>query len=82
MHSDSTGPVQTDKRPGQRRSQHGNVRQARRLRVLEVGECQVEEIDDLEEQGPAEVGAAPEVDEAELEEVVVGEGCCEVRGCG
>lgn len=48
--------------------------------VAEVSEGKVEEVENLEEQGPAEVGAGPQMDEAELEQVVDREGCCEVEG--
>ena len=52
------------------------------LGVAEVGECELEPVDDYEEQGPPEVGAAPEVDEAEEEEIVGYEMRSKVAGCG
>jgi hypothetical protein len=82
MNSHGARPIQTHKGPCKGSSENGNVRQTRGLWVLEVRKGEIEEIDNLKEQGPAKVGAAPEVDEAELEEVVVGEGGGEVGGCG
>ena len=41
--------------------------------VLEVGEGEVEEVDDLQEEAPPEMRTDPEVDEAHLQQVVVGE---------
>ena len=69
MHRAGTNPVQRDKVPGQRTCYGAHVDGTRRGAVAEVGEGEVEEVDDDEQLGEPEVGADPEVDEAEEEEV-------------
>jgi len=47
------------------------TRVSRKLRrVTEIGHCQLEEIDDDQQQSPPEIASAPEMNEAEEEEVV------------
>ena len=58
------------------------MRKLRGSWVLEIREGEVKEVDDLEQESPAEVRAAPQVNEAELQEIVVREGGCEVGGRG
>lgn len=48
-------PVQADKGPSQWRCEHSNVGELGSLWVLEVGEGEIEEVDNLQQQGPAKV---------------------------
>lgn len=82
MDSDGAGPVQAHKGPCKGCRKDSDVCQLRCLWVLEVCKGEVEKVHDLEEQSPAEVRPAPQVDEAELQQVVVGEGRCEIGRCG
>ena len=58
-------PVQGDEVPGQRAGDGAHVDGARGGAVAEVGEAEVEEVDDEQQLGEPEVGTHPEVDEAE-----------------
>ena len=82
MHGAGSHPVQRNKVPCQRAGDGTDVDRAWGGAVAEVGEGEVEEVDDDEQLGEPEVGAHPEVDEAEEEEVggdVMG---ADVRGGG
>lgn len=63
-------PIQADEAHGERAGDDGAVHGPGGLGVAEVGEGELEEVEDVEEEGPAEVAAAPEVDGAEGEQVV------------
>lgn len=58
------------------------MRKLGRLWVLEVRKGKVEEVDNLEEQSPSKVGTRPQMDEAELQQVVVRECRCQVGSRG
>lgn len=60
-------PVQRDEVPRQRARDRADVDGARGGAVAEVGEAEVEEVDDEQQLGDPEVRAHPEVDEAEEE---------------
>jgi hypothetical protein len=86
MHSGSTIPVKCNERPGQWTSKNTNVCDdgrtgvSRKLRrVFEVREGQLEEIDNDQKQCPPEIASAPEVDEAEEQQVVGDEPWCQVQ---
>lgn len=81
IHGSRAYPVKCNEVPGQRPSHGADVDGARRRRVPEVRERQVEEVDDDEQLGKPEVAAHPEMQEAEEEQVrrdVVG---ADVGGC-
>lgn len=86
VHRLRANPVQCDKVPGQRSGHGSDVDRAGRSAVPEVGERQVEEVDDDEQLGEPEVRADPQVQETEEKEVrrdVVGAdvgGCIDVHG--
>lgn len=62
-------PVQRDEVPRQRASNRADVDGARCGAVAEVREAEVEEVDDEQQLGEPEVGAHPEVDEAEEKQI-------------
>jgi hypothetical protein len=62
-------PVQSDEVPGQRAGNRADVDGARGGAVAEVGEAEVEEVDDEQQLREPEVRAHPEVDEAEQQEI-------------
>ena len=67
---DGTDPVERNEGESERAGQHAAVHEARQLGKAKVGEGQLEEVDDIEQQSPAEVAAAPQVDGAEGQQVV------------
>lgn len=88
MDSRGTIPIQGHKGPCQRTSKNSKVcedrwaRVPRELRrVAEVCHCQLDEVDDDQQQGPPEVRSAPEVNEAKKEEVVADKPWCQVQSC-
>jgi len=64
----------------QRTGDNGDVDESRGSRVLEVLGGEVEEVDDEKHLGEPEVAAAPEVDEAEPEQVVENEVRANISG--
>lgn len=69
MQRHGADPVQGDEVPGQRAGDGPHVDGARGGAVAEVGEAEVEEVDDEQQLGEPEVRAHPEVDEAEEKQV-------------
>jgi len=80
VHSRSTDPIQGNKSPRQWSSKDSSVHELGALGVTEVGEGQVEPVENDEQQGPPKVGAAPKVDEAESKQVIENE-CMGELGC-
>lgn len=66
----STNPVECDEAEGQRSGKDTRVGDLAGLGVFKVGKRQLEEVDDYEQQSPAEERAAPQVDEPEYKEIV------------
>jgi hypothetical protein len=69
MHGDGANPVERNEVPCQRSANGGDVDQARSCAVAEVGEAEVEEVDDNKQFREPEMGADPEVNEAEEKQV-------------
>lgn len=65
----SADPVERDEIPRQRARHSTDVDGARGGAVAEVGEAQVEEVDDEQQLGDPKVAAHPEMDEAEEQEI-------------
>lgn len=70
VHHGSPAPEQRGPVPGERPADDGDVDEARRLGVAEVGGVEVEVIGDEQQLGQHEVRAHPQVDEAEEQQVV------------
>lgn len=75
-------PVRRHKRPRQRTRRDGQVHEGRACAVEEVQVGEVEQVDDLDDLGPDEVGAHEEHDEGEVQEVVEDEVAADVGGGG
>lgn len=69
VYRDGADPVQSGEVPGYGAGNGADVHQAGSGRVPEVGQREVEEVQDYEEEGWPEEGAGPEVEEGEEEEV-------------
>lgn len=69
VHSHSADPVQRDEVPGQGTRNGADVDEARGGAVAEVGEAEIEEVDDEEEERQPVVRAHPQVDKAEEQQV-------------
>lgn len=88
VHGNGTDPVQGDKVPGERATHGADMDEAWGGAVAEIGEAQVEEIDDEEEFGQPVVVAYPQVNEAKEQKIICDEvapdvGCCgDVDGVG
>jgi len=80
MHHGSTAPVESNKVPCQWSGDNWNMDEAGSLVVGEICSREIDEIDDEKELGQPVVGANPEVDEAEEEEVVGDEVGADIGG--
>lgn len=80
MHGRSPNPIQAHKAHCQRAGHNGTVHGSGGLGVPKVGESELQKVEDVEQEGPSKVAAAPEMDGAEGEQVVGDEVRGEVAG--